>query len=417
MFGFMIVVSAVILAMEMQWRGLETGSKVQYETYDEQTKRQWDQWAPTFFLVAEWILGVAFSLELILKVLSQRRHFFQDGWNWIDCLIVASWVATVITEADMGFNPIILRLLRLMRLLRLLRLLGMISVFDSLYLMTTAIKGSLAVLVWAVVVLVVVEMSIACLLQSAVEDYLRDPKNQGTKAGMEVFQYYGTFSRSILTMFELTLGNWMPPTRALVENISEFYMIFFLLHKFIIGFSVVSVITGVFIQETFEVATSDDQIMLNNKARAIRKYEKKMSDLFKHADEDGSGSLDQEEFVEVMHDPSVRKWLSSMGLDVHDVATLFELVHGGDGHITAHELVTSSTKLRGGARSIDLITHMTEFRKSHALLEQVHESLLTLQSQQVRNGTRFGPVSALPPNIDNAESWPTPSLKGWFGYA
>jgi len=201
MFGFIIVISAVILAMEMQFRGLETGSKVQYENYDEQTKRQWDQWAPTFFFVAEWILGVAFSLELTLKVIVQRRYFIHDGWNWVDLVIVASWVATEAAQADMGFNPIILRLLRLMRLLRLLRLLGMISVFDSLYLMTTAIKGSLAVLVWAVVVLVVVEMSIACLLQSAVEDYLRDPNNQGTKAATEVFKYYGTFSRSMLTMF------------------------------------------------------------------------------------------------------------------------------------------------------------------------------------------------------------------------
>jgi len=168
-------------------------------------------------------------------------------------------------------------------------------------------------------------------------------------------------------MFELTLGNWMPPTRALVENVSEFYMVFFLLHKFIIGFSVVSVITGVFIQETFEDATSDDQIMLNNKKRAIRKHETKMSELFRHADEDNDGSLDRVEFMEVMQDPSVRKWLSSMGLEVDDVVTLFELVHGGDNHITAHELVMGAGKLRGGARSIDLITHMTEFRRSHAL--------------------------------------------------
>mmetsp|Transcript_108981 Transcript_108981/g.216450 ORF Transcript_108981/g.216450 Transcript_108981/m.216450 type:complete len:580 (+) Transcript_108981:119-1858(+) len=414
LFGAVIVISAILLAMEMQWRGVETGNRVEYDKYNSNSA-EW-KWAPDFFHVTEWMLGVFFTIELVLKVMAQCRDFIYDGWNWIDMLIVSSWVSTVVSEADMGFNPIILRLLRLMRLLRLLRLLGMISVFDSLYLMTTAIKGSLLVLVWAVLVLTVVEMSLACLLQSAVEDFLRDPENQGTPHGIEVFKYYGTFARSMLTMFELTLGNWMPPTRALVEHVSEFYMIFFLLHKFIIGFSVVSVITGVFIQETFEVATHDDQIMLNNKRRAARTHEKKMSELFRHADEDGDGSLDRVEFLEVMHDPGVRKWLSSMGLDVDDAATLFELVHGGDNHITAHELVTYSNKLRGGARSIDLVTHISEFRRSHALLQQVHKKLCKVEAQQVRNAVpSFGPVSALPPQIDN-DPWPSPNFKDWFGY-
>merc|ERR1719204_448612 len=99
-------------------------------------------------------------------------------------------------------------------------------------------------------------------------------------------------------MFELTLGNWMPPTRALVEHVHEAYMLFFLMHKFVIGFSVVSVITGVFIQETFEVAQNDDQIMMNNKKRA---------ELFQHADADGDGNLDHDEFMYIMHDPSIRK--------------------------------------------------------------------------------------------------------------
>merc|ERR1719195_140337 len=108
-------------------------------------------------------------------------------------------------------------------------------------------------------------------------------------------------------MFEMTLGNWMPPCRALVENVDEWYMLFFLMHKFIIGFSVVSVITGVFIQETFKVATSDDQIMMNTKTRTMREHEKKMSEFFKHADADGSGELDLEEFLEVMGDPNIKK--------------------------------------------------------------------------------------------------------------
>jgi len=366
--------SAVILGMEMQWRGLDTGNLVGYTGYTTTANDSWP-WAETFFEATEMALGVFFLCELMLKIMAQRVSFFKDCWNWVDVLIVGSWMGTVITKSEEAFNPIILRLLRLMRLLRLLRLLGMISVFDSLYLMTTAIQGSLTVLGWAVLVLTVVEMTFACLLQSAVEDFLRDPKNKGTPEAEEVYKYYGSFARSMLTMFELTLGNWMPPTRALVEHVHEAYMIFFLMHKFVIGFSVVSVITGVFIQETFEVAQNDDQIMLNNKERTRRKLQKKMAVLFEHADSDGDGNLDCNEFMSVMHDDVVRKWLSSMGLDVDDAAALFEQLHRGDHLITADELLLGAQKLRGSARSIDLATLMDECRQHHALLQQVNRTL------------------------------------------
>jgi len=348
------------MALEMQYRGLETGQQIGYRSYKTPADELWP-WARDFFSVAEWVLGILFTVELLLKLIAQCKQFVFEFWNWVDVLIVASWLITTVSESNSSFNPNILRLLRLMRLLRLLRLLGMISMFDSLYLMTTAIKGSLYILVWAVLVLCVVEMSLACLLQASVENYLRDGVGD-QKATDAVFMHFGSFARSMLTMFELTLGNWIPPTRALVENVSEWYLLFFLMHKFIIGFSVVSVITGVFIQETFKVATSDDQIMLNNKRRANKEHHRKMGNLFKHADNDGNGSLDREEFEKVMDDPVVRKWLSSMGLDVNDVDTLFETLDGGDGKVTAEELVVGAGRLKGTARSIDLLTFITEYR-------------------------------------------------------
>ena len=39
-------------------------------------------------------------------------------------------------------------------------------------------------------------------------------------------------------------------------------MLLCILHKLVIGFAVVGVINGVFIQETFKVASSDNQIMM-----------------------------------------------------------------------------------------------------------------------------------------------------------
>jgi len=113
--------------------------------------------------------------------------------------------------------------------------------------------GSFSVLLWSVVLLALVQMLLALLLQSLLEVYILD-EQKPEAARLQVFMFYGTFARTMLTMFEITLGNWMPPCRALVENVSEWWMLFSLAHKMIIGFSVVSVITSVFIQETGRVS-------------------------------------------------------------------------------------------------------------------------------------------------------------------
>merc|ERR1712046_20720 len=118
----------------------------------------------------------------------------------------------------------------------------------------------------------------------SVEPYINDP-DVDLERRTEVFMYYGSFGRNMLTMFEVTLGNWMPPCRALVENVGEQFIIFFLIYKLVIGFSVLSVISGVFIQETFKVATQDDRIMMMHKERARKTHALKMRALFDHADD------------------------------------------------------------------------------------------------------------------------------------
>merc|ERR1719198_2777809 len=70
----------------------------------------------------------------------------------------------------------------------------------------------------------------------------------------EAFKLFGTFCRSILSMFELTLGNWVPITRFLCEKASEWFTFFLLVYHCIVAFAVVTVIRGIFLHETFQVA-------------------------------------------------------------------------------------------------------------------------------------------------------------------
>merc|ERR1719198_2319740 len=116
--------------------------------------------------------------------------------------------------------------------------------------------------------------------------YFREDKYP-VEERQQVYEYFGTFSRSMLSMFEITLANWPPVARLLSENVSEFFMPICVVHKLLIGFAVVGVINGVFMQETFKVAATNDRIMIRQKEKAAKMHTAKMRRLFEQADDSG----------------------------------------------------------------------------------------------------------------------------------
>merc|ERR1719324_2159345 len=117
----------------------------------------------------------------------------------------------------------------------MLRLVREIQVFDDLYLMTTAISGSLRSLGWACCLLFVIQMLIALLLTQVLQDsYLKSDRSEAER--QKIYEYFGTFTRSMLSMFEITLANWPPVCRCIQENVSQWYTLVFVLHKLIVGF-------------------------------------------------------------------------------------------------------------------------------------------------------------------------------------
>merc|ERR1719172_428822 len=111
-------------------------------------------------------------------------------------------------------------------------------------------------------------MMLALLLTQILFEYLND-ESISLDDRRAVFEYFGTFSRAMLSMFEITLANWPPVCRLLSENVSEYFMFFAVCHKLTIGLAVVGVINGVFMQETFKIASSGDGNIMREKERQM----------------------------------------------------------------------------------------------------------------------------------------------------
>merc|ERR1719336_1029784 len=188
----------------------------------------------------------------------------------------------------------------------------------------------------------------------------------------QVFTYFGTFNRAYFSMCELTLANWPVAIRVLAENSSEWFFWFGMAYKLSIGFAVIAVVQGVFMQETFKVAQMDDVLMVMQKDRAAKLQTLKMKRFLVEADTvDEDGQISRVEWYSILSDPQVRLWLSSMDLDIKDADNLFNLIDkDSSGYISLDELLAGVSGLRGPARSVDLVTLMQEHRQLLAILGQ-----------------------------------------------
>jgi len=120
---------------------------------------------------------------------------------------------------------------------------------------------------------------------------------------------------------------------------------------------VIGVINGVILQETFKVAATDDMIMVKQKRRAKETLRKKMLTLLEALDVSGDGMLDFSEFEIIACQPEVKLWLSSMEIETDDLHTLFKLIdEDNSGFVSSEELTTRIGRLKGTARSIDLLS-------------------------------------------------------------
>merc|ERR1712194_745388 len=104
----------------------------------------------------------------------------------------------------------------------------------------------------------------------------------------------------------------------------------------------------------------DDTIMIRHNAREAQHHLEKMRMLFEEADAvDVDGVISPAEWSKIASCPAVRMWLSSMGLDCDTPESLFVLLDENEvGYLTLDGLVRGVGKLKGTARSIDLVAIM-----------------------------------------------------------
>jgi len=343
------------MAFELQMHGSMNGYRIGF--YKEPMVDD-DSW-PTLenvLALGDLVFSALFAIDVTVRVLVLGLKFFKVCMNYVDLgVTVASLFEIFIFAATpSGFiNPVLFRLLRIGKLARALRMVTMSNVLASLQLLLKCLAASMDMLFWTFCLLTFLQCVAGMIVSTLARDFITD-ETQDLELRLEVFQYYGTFTRTFLSMFEILFANWAPPCRAVVEAISEWFSVFFLLYRCVLGFAVLNVVNAVFVQQTMKTASSDEDLAFKQKEKDGAVYTRKVKKLFMTMDASGDGSINLEEFAKLVKSPKLKFWMSQLELEYHDLLSLFEFLDNGDGEITLKEFMEGATRLRGGAKALDI---------------------------------------------------------------
>ena len=154
------------------------------------------------FMLGDVLFTAFFALDVLVRMYVLKVEFWKTWSNYIDTAVsVASAVQVALFYTQtLPVNLALFRLLRIGKLARPIRMITMSSVLASLQLLIKCVTGSANMLFWSMCLLFFLQCVSGMIVSTLCRDYITNPANSIDRR-QEVFQYFGTFTRTILTMF------------------------------------------------------------------------------------------------------------------------------------------------------------------------------------------------------------------------
>jgi len=385
--GLLIAMNTLVSFIHLDYKGYLINVDYGSVLDSPQNVGGWPGAEPAFEFL-EYLFASFFLCELTLRLWYFRCTFFLDKLNILDGgVVMVTSVDTFILanvldgqgSANLGF----IRIIRYCKLVRTLRFVRAMQLCSPLRVLIRTILSSFASLFWSMVILGAFMLMSALFLCQTLQDYIRDP-TQDIEQRRWVNQHYGSATKAVWTMFEITFsGGWPNYTRRIIDHVSPLYSVFFFIYVAGVVFSVIRIITALFLKDTLAVAANDQEMMMQQKAKAQEKFASKLREVFMEADESGDGTVNKEEFESLIHNPRARAGLSAMELEMHEVEGLFQLLDDGDGTVSFDEFLKGVVKLKGQARSQDVLAILHESKK---LMHALRSIEMKLYETNVLNG-------------------------------
>jgi len=259
-----------------------------------------------------------------------------------------------------------------------------VKALQALRTMIFAFLNSFVCLLWALVMILIVVYIFAIVFAGAVTAYFGSVDMETHKdEALAVHEHFGSLYSCMISLFcAISGGNdWMAygqPLRTLGSG-----DVWFLVFIFYIGVStigVMNVVTGIFVDSAVCTRTEDE--VVQNWREDQERTSKEVRRIFQAADKDESGELTLEELMEQLENPWVTAYFSGINIDPNEAKIIFTLMDtNNSGSVTIDEFVDGTMKLKGFAKSVDIMAMMFDQAASAVKLNK----LASYMEDQIRD--------------------------------
>jgi len=303
---------------------------------------------------------ILFLGELGARYATSHGHFFKDGWNVADLILVLGSVvdAFFLNPAGIGGQIRFFTVLRALRVIRLVRLVRMFTAFRELWLLVGGLINSVKALSWVgvVVFMLIYVCGIICTAEIGQneETYAIGPSYNG-----EVWpykQYFGTVFRSMFTLFQvLTLDGWCDDiVRHVVyrQPVMGGFFIFFII---LTSFGLMNVVVGIIVENTLAAAQVVDKRKEEKAAKQRKEVVEQLTSILERSDSQRSGLISLEELRAANQSAIVQQKFELVGLNFDEVEHIFSLLDvDRSGKIELVRFENACRELVGGGKRRDI---------------------------------------------------------------
>jgi Ca2+-binding EF-hand superfamily protein len=199
---------------------------------------------------------------------------------------------------------------------------------------------------------------------------------------MELDNFYGSLGSTVLGLFQSVTGglDWEAMSTPLMKEVTPMLAVMFVFFISFTTLAVLNLVTGVFVESAILRAKEDKDLCIVSQARM----------LFKTMDDDfhSSGEISWSTFAAHLSSAEMKSFFDSMEIDISHAQSVFQLIDDdGSGSIDAGEFLSGCLRLRGTAKSLDMLLLS---RKTHELVEEylLHHKVMSTQLNSIMGELR-----------------------------
>lgn len=345
---------------------------------------------PPHLRALEALFCFVFTSELAIRLFALRGQFFlveSAAWNVFDLVLVVLQLVEVLVNAVLeaqgaadgtsaagggtGVTPLsLIRLLRILRLVRVVRMMRVLRYVGELRALALSILGCMKPFFWTLILLSMVLYIFGVYFAQLVVHHRTSYPDE---TFVELENYYGSLSQTVLGLFQSMTGgvDWNVMINPIIDDISPFLGFTFVLYIAFTMLAMMNVVTAVFVDSALTRAREDKEIHVVSTASAL--FQKLGLDRAEHG-------ITWEDFEELLDSEDMLEFFKTIGVEVSDAKGLFTLLDVNDSdRVQSNEFLSGCLRLRGSAKSLDLLLLAREtrrvFQKYNAHLHSVNSKL------------------------------------------